>query len=114
VRRATTLRRSPMRPFPLVPASEAQRAKVRGRDCLICGRKPVDPAHIVPRKHGGCDHPDCVIPLCRPCHRAYDTRNFNLWPWLHRTRRYHRELAHARAHIGLRNLRRGVSGRGWG
>jgi hypothetical protein len=63
-----------MRPFPLVPASEAQRTKVRGRDCLICGRKPVDPAHIVPRKHGGCDHPDCVIPLCRPCHRAYDTR----------------------------------------
>ena len=111
--RRTPLRRAPIRSFPLVPASDAQRAKVRGRDCLICGRRPVDPAHVVPRKHGGCDQPDCVVALCRPCHRAYDKDGFDLWPWLRRTRRFHRELAHARAHVGLRTLRRGASGRGW-
>lgn len=54
------------------PASQPQRAKTRDANCASCGRPGSDPAHLVPRSLGGCDHPDCVIALCRDCHRAFD------------------------------------------
>ena len=50
------------------PASKAQRAKVRDRPCIVCGASDCDPAHVVSRAQGGCDHPDCVVPLYRRCH----------------------------------------------
>jgi hypothetical protein len=69
-------------------ASPAQRKKVRGMPCLGCSRNEsfaigegvfvVDPAHLWPRGKGGCDHPDCVIPLCRTCHRAFDKGELDL------------------------------------
>jgi hypothetical protein len=40
--------------------------------CVVCERAPVDPAHLVPQRLGGCAHPDCVVPLCRTHHRLYD------------------------------------------
>lgn len=56
--------------------------------CLACGHGDdgfgfeeetgVDPAHLWPRGKGGCDSPDCVIPLCRGCHRAFDNGELNL------------------------------------
>jgi hypothetical protein len=72
--RGSTLKRSSA-----PETSPAQRKKVRGRPCAGCGREGhVDPAHVWPRAHGGCLHPDCVIPLCRTCHRAFDQGELDL------------------------------------
>lgn len=54
------------------PASDEQRAKISGRPSIVSGHGPCDPAHLWPRSLGGCDHRDCVIPLTREEHRAYD------------------------------------------
>lgn len=74
-------------------ASVSQRAKVRDLDCLVCHQRPVDPAHLIPRSLGGCDHRECVIPLCRACHDAYDLGDLDIsrfvWP------AYDRECLHA-------------------
>jgi hypothetical protein len=61
------------------PASPEQRYKVDGRVCVCCAKPgPCDPAHLTPRSLGGCDHPDCVIPLCRGCHRFFDEHALDL------------------------------------
>ena len=73
-----------------------------GARCLVCGRVPCDPAHLVPRSLGGCDEADCVAPLCRPCHRDFDERRLDLLPYLEP--RYRAELAHALLHVGLVGL----------
>jgi hypothetical protein len=56
------------------------------------------PAHLAPRSIGGCDHPDCVVPL-RMHHRAYATGRLELLP--HLEPRWRAEIAHAVAHLGL-------------
>ena len=98
-------------PTPLVPASNEQRAKVANLACIVCDRKPADPAHLVPRKRGGCDHADCVIPLCRTHHRLYDSAELNLAAHLGRACRLERQ--HARQHVSAGELRRALAGRGW-
>jgi hypothetical protein len=77
-RRATlrvgkTLRSTPLRRSPSLAASEAQRAAVAGRACIVCGTSagPVDPAHLIPRSLGGCGDVFCVVPLCRLCPRGH-------------------------------------------
>jgi len=80
-------------------ASAPQREKTRRDACIVCAHGPCDPAHVIPRAMGGCDHPDCVAPLCRRCHRLYDTGELDLLPHLEPYRRD--ELAHAVAHVGL-------------
>jgi hypothetical protein len=111
--RRTPLRRlTPLRRTQPSPASEAQRAKVAGRACLVCGKRPVDPAHLVPRSLGGCDEPDCCVPLDRSCHRAYDRGELDLLP--HLEPRFRVELAHALGHLPLLGLLRRVTGRRWG
>ena len=82
-------------------ASKAQRLKVAGQPCVICGQSPCDPAHIVPRSLGGCDHPDCCAPFCRQCHRLYDEGKLDALPYLGR-----REQAHAVEHLGIERARR--------
>jgi hypothetical protein len=66
--------------------TKAQRDKVRDQYCLSCGRDPaeakIDPAHLWPRGMGGCDAADCVVPLCRDCHRLYDAHKLDLLPAL--------------------------------
>jgi hypothetical protein len=86
-------------------------AKVTGQACLICGRRPVDPAHLVPRSLGGCNHPDCVVPLCRPCHRGYDRGQLDLLP--HLEPRHRAELAHALTHMPLIGVLTRVTGVRW-
>lgn len=110
-RQAGLERRTPLRRSAISPASEAQRAKVAGRACLVCGRRPVDPAHLVPRSLGGCDEPECVIPLCRRCHRAYDRGALDLLS--HLEPGYRTELAHALGHLSLLTLLRRVTGQRW-
>jgi hypothetical protein len=104
-------RRKNLDGLPLVPASDEQRAKVAGLRCAVCDRSPVDPAHLVPRAHGGCDDADCVIPLCRTHHRLYDDGELALSPYL--ASQWRTERAHAREHVTRTALKRALDGRGW-
>lgn len=70
--RATNKRRA------ISPASPEQREKIVGRVCASCGDPASDPMHLWPRGMGGCDHPDCVLPGCRVCHRLYDDGQLDL------------------------------------
>ena len=52
--------------------------------CRVCGREPVDAAHIVPRSlapNGG-EQQDNIVPLCRKCHRLYDEGFLSLEEYL--------------------------------
>jgi hypothetical protein len=81
-------------------ASDAQRVKIIGRWCIVCQQtKGITPAHLTPRSLGGCDHPDCVVPLCWMHHRAYDLGELELLPYLEP--RWRAEVAHAVIHLGL-------------
>jgi hypothetical protein len=87
----------------------AQRDKVAGSACLVCGSVArIDPAHLIPRSLGGCDEPDCVVPLCRTHHRAYDTGELDLLPYLEP--RWRGEVAHAVGHLGLVGACRRITG----
>lgn len=104
----------PSGPFvrtPRTPASREQRCKVAGRVCAVCGRSPVDPAHLVPQRLGGCADPDCVIALCRTHHRLFDSRRLTLAPYL--GSRFKRELVHALQHVEAAELRQALGGGGW-
>jgi 5-methylcytosine-specific restriction endonuclease McrA len=105
VKRTPLERRSPLKKGRGFAASEEQREKARwaDRECVVCGLdhpySAVDPAHVIPRSIGGCDHEDCVVPLCRSCHRAYDQEGLDVLPALEG--RHRAELAHAVSHVGL-------------
>jgi hypothetical protein len=91
-------------------ASVVQRAKVAGLRCLVCGAATrIDPAHLVPRSLGGCDQADCVVPLCRTHHRAYDQGGLDLVA--HLEPQWRREVAHAVGHLGLVGAQRTTIGR---
>lgn len=104
-------RLTPLRRTAVSPASDAQRAKVAGDACLVCRKRPVDPAHLVPRSRGGCDEPECCVPLCRAHHRLYDRAELDLLPYVEPG--YRAEVAHALTHIGLIAVLRRVTGTRW-
>jgi len=108
--RGTPLRRrTPLEASSSLVASDAQRAKIAGATCTVCGLTTrLDPAHVIPRSLGGCDHPDCVVALCRLHHRAYDRGRLDLVPYLEPEHR--REAAHAVSHVGLAGALRRISG----
>jgi predicted restriction endonuclease len=94
----------------VAPASPAQRAKVAGQRCIVCGAATrIDPAHLVPRAIGGCDGADCVVALCGTHHRAYDQAGLDLVALLEPD--YRREVAHAVLHLGLAGALRHLGGR---
>ena len=105
----TLERRTPLRRSPSLAASEAQRAAVAGRACIVCGTSagPVDPAHLIPRSLGGCGDVFCVVPLCRHHHRAYDRGELDLLPYLEPG--WRAQLAHAVGHVGLMGALRRIS-----
>ncbi|MDQ3723412.1 MAG: HNH endonuclease [Actinomycetota bacterium] len=108
-RRAPLTRHTPLARRPFAPASPAQRAKVKGERCLVCNKATrIDPAHLVPRARGGCDEALCVIALCRPCHRLYDSGGLDLVAYLEPGLRA--EAAHAVGHLGLAGALRRISG----
>jgi len=74
-------------------ASLAQRAKVDGMPSIVSGRGPCDPAHLWPQSRGGCGDPDCVVPLTREEHEAFDRGELDLLPHLVHHGCW-RELAH--------------------
>jgi hypothetical protein len=71
----------------------------RGCGAALSSRHRRSPPHLAPRSLGGCDAPDCVVPLCRMHHRAYDLGEFELLPYLEPQWRI--EVAHAVLHLGL-------------
>ena len=108
-RRTPLQRKTPLQRQPFTAASAPQRAKVAGRRCLVCNASArIDPAHLVPRSLGGCDHALCVVALCRTCHRRYDTGGLDLVAWLEPDHRA--EAAHAVSHLGLAGALRRISG----
>ena len=84
------------------PASRPQRNKVVAEGkCRVCGIPDtvtvIDPAHVCDRSMGGCDSPECTVPLCRAvCHSAYDDGRLDLLPFLRKE-----EQAHAVLHLGI-------------
>lgn len=99
LRSASRQERAAPRRRPL-SASAAQRAKIVGSACVVCLQtKGLTPAHLAPRTMGGCDEPDCVVPLCWMHHRAYDTGRLELLPYLEPV--WRTEVAHAVLHLGL-------------
>jgi hypothetical protein len=96
---------------PRVPASAEQGRKVAGALCLVCGRAPVDPAHLVPQRLSGCASPDCVVPLCRTHHRLFYTNRLILAPYL--GPEVERQLRHALTHVGYAELEAALTRSGW-
>jgi hypothetical protein len=110
VRRTPPRRATPLARSSVAPAAPVQRAKVAGLRCLVCGAATrVDPAHLVARSLGGCDAADCVVPLCRTHHRAYDQGGLELVA--HLEPHWRAEVAHAVGHLGLVRTLRCLSGR---
>lgn len=74
----------------------------------------IDAAHLWSRSRGGCDVCDCVIPLCRTCHIAFDGGDLDLLPKLI-DRGYQAELAHPILEHGvsLTPLLERVTGQKW-
>jgi hypothetical protein len=110
LRRTTALqRKAPLQRTPSMAATDAQRAAVAGRPCIVCGvTRRVDPAHLISRAMGGCGNPACCIPLCRVHHRAYDLGELDLLPYLEPA--WRAQLAHAVGHVGLLGALRRISG----
>ena len=91
-------------------ATDAQRAAVAGRCCIVCGAdRRIDPAHLIPRSLGGCGDALCVTALCRRCHRSYDRGELDLLPYLEPG--WRAQLAHAVGHVGLVGALRRIGGR---
>lgn len=65
-------------------ASRLQRLKIHPEggtvlECIVCAMNgrlgvPAQAAHGLPRTWWGCDHPDCVLPLCDRHHAMWDGR----------------------------------------
>lgn len=81
--------------------SERQRVKVMERACIVCSHPgPCDPAHVIPKGMASDDgDPRAVVPLCRTCHRAYDTGSLDILPSLEP--HWRSELAFAVERVGL-------------
>lgn len=80
-------------------------AKVRGEGrCRVCKKTGrLEAAHVVARRFDAelengalYVHPDDIVPLCGPCHAAYDARRLDLLPYLSLA-----EQARAALHVGL-------------
>lgn len=98
---------------PISPASKAQREKVGGRSCLVCGSaEATTPAHIVDRSLGGCDDALCVVPLRVDYHHAYDAHELDLLPYLE-AHGLRDEIAHAVGHLGLIGALERITGEKW-
>ncbi len=98
--RAQLVTRAPSQPKrrrPISEASPAQRAKRAAGASIVSGEtQGLDAAHLCPRGLGGCDDELCVVPLTRAEHRAFDSGDLDLLPYL--VPRYADELAHALVH----------------
>ena len=110
--------RTPERRSPARPRRPARRARwppagrSGPRSSAAPRRLPADQEHHArtPRRPraGGCDHPDCVVPMCWLHHRAYDAGRLDLLG--HLEPRWRTEIAHAVSHLGLISAYRRLTG----
>lgn len=109
LREASQRAAPPPKRRPISEASPEQRAAVAGQRCLVCPIKRVDPAHLIPVGvcRDGDGDPRAVVPLCRTHHRAYDTGELDLLPYLEPTFRV--ALAFAVERYGLMSTVRRVT-----
>ncbi len=78
-------------------ASREQAAKRSAGVSIVSGASHgLDAAHLCSRALGGCDHPDCTIPLTREEHRAFDAGELDLLRYL--VPHHVDEIAHALHH----------------
>lgn len=107
------MKRSPLKPGRGFAASPQQRRAVAGQVCLVCGRSPVDPAHLIPRGVTSVDQDDplAVVPLCRRDHRAYDDGRLSILEYLEP--RFREELAFAVKRVGLLSTLQRVTNERW-
>lgn len=83
---------------PVAIASREQAAKRNAGASIVSGEtRGLDAAHLTPRPLGGCEDPDCVVPLTRAEHRSFDAGELDLLPYLVADNR-HAEIAHALEH----------------
>jgi hypothetical protein len=118
LRRKTPLARGsgPRRRSQLGHCTPAQRERVRGLACIVCGRHAdsCHPAHVIDRGMVGIEAADdvrAVVPLCPGpggCHRAYDEGRLDLSPYLEPWWRDSQEWAAGA--IGLFRAARRISG----
>jgi hypothetical protein len=96
------------------PATAEQKALVQDRACIVCGKQPCDPAHLIDRSLAPAagDDPRAVVPLCRAeCHRAYDEGKLDLSSYLEP---YWREaIAWAVETMGLFPTLRRITNKRW-
>ncbi len=99
--RAQLVTRAPSQPKrrrPISEASPAQRAKRAAGASIVSGEtQGLDAAHLCSRGLGGCDDPLCVVPLTREEHRALDSGQLDILPYLVAHKCYD-EMAHALVH----------------
>lgn len=95
------------------PATPQQRARVKDRDCIVCGGTPVDPAHLLSRSvcPDGADDPRAVIALCRRHHREFDEGGLSVLEHLEPSQR--EELAFAVQRFGLISTLEFVTNQKW-
>ena len=95
------------------PASPPQRLAVKDQGCLLCGKGPVQPAHLIDRQMlaDGQEHELAVIPLCALHHRGYDDGTLSV---LEALEPYHRDvLAYAVQRFGLISTLERVTNQRW-
>ncbi len=71
-------------PRPISVASKEQAAKRNAGASIVSGAtEGLDAAHLAPRGfRGGCDSPDCTVPLTREEHVDFDRGRLDLLPYL--------------------------------
>lgn len=87
----------PTKRKPISAASKEQAAKRNAGVSVVSGASEgLDAAHLCPRGLGGCDDPDCTVPLTRYEHTMFDLGKLDLLPYL--VPGHVDEIAHALRH----------------
>ena len=53
-----------------------------GGECQVCGwQRDLEVHHIIPRIHGGGDHPNNLVTLCRECHDLVSENKHHIYDY---------------------------------
>lgn len=107
------MKRSPMKRTNGFAASQRQRAAVANKICIVCAEHRGEPAHVIDRSMASDNQGDplAVVPLCRACHRSYDTGRLDLLPYLEPY--YREQLAFAVEQVGLITALERITNQRW-
>jgi hypothetical protein len=95
------------------PATPEQREKVKDLGCVVCGKGPCHPMHLIDRSlaPSAGDDVRAVVPGCPLHHREYDEGGLDLSPYLEP--RWRAELAWAVEAVGLFAALKRITNRRW-